>query len=307
MNSAAIARRALIEFLRVMPRTALSRLGGAFASLRLPGRLQRYEIESFARFTGIDLSDVEVPIHAFSSLQEFFVRPLRRNARPIDAGVDSVVAPCDGKWGSAGTVEAGRLCQIKGRTYTLASLIGDADRAASFEGGTYATFYLAPYDYHRFHTPCPLRFVAARSVAGSLWPVNRAGLEGVENLFARNERIVAYAIPQRAADNAEGGAAVAGGSDTESTGSHLCMVAVGAVMVGRVRVLFDDSMTTNRGSDRDTTRSYDPGMSFAKGAEWGRFELGSTIVLIAPPGMLELEVEEPGTPLRLGQRIGTLL
>ncbi len=286
MVSAAASRRALIEVLRVLPRNGLSRAAGWAAGIPLPGRLQAMEIAAFARLCGADLSEVEQPIEAFRTLQEFFARSLRPGARAIDADADSFVAPCDGAWGESGVIEGGRLCQIKGRTYGLASLLGDGVRPTDYEGGVYATFYLAPRDYHRFHTPCAVRIVAARHIAGTLWPVNRAGLEGIENLFARNERIVAYAR--------------AGAAERPP----LCMVAVGAVIVGKIRLVFDD-LTSNTGVD-GSHRVYDPPISLAKGVEWGRFELGSTIVLIAPPGMVELESEMPGSAVRLGMRIGTL-
>ena len=269
----------------------MSRLAGRIAGLKLPGRLQRREIELFANAVGIDLDQVGQPLHSFSTLQEFFARPLPRGTRPIDAAADSVVAPCDGAWGEAGRIVDGRLCQIKGRTYTVASLIGDSDRAPAFEGGWYATFYLAPHNYHRVHTPCELRICAAEHIPGSLWPVNRAGLEGIENLFARNERIVAYGNPAVRADTAP-----------------LCMVAVGAVMVGKVHVTFDD-LSTNLATPVEgrRLRTYEPPVDVAKGGEWGRFEFGSTIVLLIPPGVAELRVEETGTEVRLGEPIGAFV
>ncbi len=290
-GSGTAARRVLIEVLRVLPRAALSRFVGRLAGLRLPGRLQRREIEIFAHAVGIDLDQVGQPLHSFSTLQEFFARPLPKGTRPIDPAPDSLVAPCDGAWGEAGRIENGLLCQIKGRTYTVASLIGDAERAAVLEGGWYATFYLAPHNYHRFHTPCAMGIAAAEHIPGTLWPVNRAGLEGVENLFARNERIVAYGRPE-----------------VRPGGGDICMVAVGAVMVGKVRVTFDD-LTTNVAVDPKVRRlrSYEPPVGMAKGGEWGRFEFGSTIVLLIPADSAGLEVEAVGTEIRLGERIGTFL
>ncbi len=290
-RSSPLRRHPLIELLRVLPRTAVSRMMGRFANLRWPRRLQLWEIELFARVTGVDLGEVEQPLSSFSSLQEFFTRPLPVGARLIDPSPDSFVAPCDGYWGEAGEIRQGRLCQVKGRTYSLGSLLGDGPQAAGFDGGIFATFYLAPHNYHRFHTPCALRIEATEHIAGSLWPVNRVGLEGIENLFARNERIAAYAT-------------VAGGV----AAARICMVAVGAVMVGKIRLAFDD-LTTNVGGrpGAKSTRSYEPGIECAKGAEWGRFEFGSTIVLLAAPGTVELDIAEPGTELRLGEAIGRLL
>ncbi len=290
-NPGALRRRLLIELLRVLPRAGMSRLVGRLAGLRLPGRLQLWEIELFARAVGIDLDEVGRPLESFSTLQQFFARPLSSGAREIDPGAGAVVAPCDGLWGEAGVIEDGRLCQVKGRTYSAASLLGDAAAAARFVGGTYATFYLAPHNYHRFHTPCALRIDRVDHVPGSLWPVNRAGLEGIAELFARNERLVAHATV----------------TEPEATGKSICLVAVGAVMVGKIRLTFDDLTTNVAGAaDSERSRRYQPGLPFERGAEWGWFEFGSTIVMLAEPGTVRLAIEPPGTPLRLGRAVGRL-
>jgi len=283
-----VVRRVALGGLRLLPTHALSRLAGRAATLRLPGMLQRWEIGVFGRAVGVDFSEVRDPIASFRCLQDFFTRALRDGARPIDPAPDAVVAPCDGSWGAAGVVRDGLLLQVKGRPYSLAALIGDAAAARVFDGGAFATFYLSPRDYHRFHMPCAVRVAGATYIPGTLWPVNRMSVEGIDGLFAQNERLCAFL-------------GVAG----EATDA--CLVAVGATMVGKVRVAFDD-LTTNVPAGRPVTRTYgDHPPRFAKGEEWGRFEFGSTIVMIAAPGLLELDVRPPGTALRLGQRIGRLL
>ena len=168
-------------------------------------------------------------IGSFGSLQEFFTRQLRAGARPLAGDESTLVAPCDGAWGESGRIRSGTLVQVKGRTYRLADLLGDAERAADFEGGCYATFYLSPRDYHRFHTPTAGRITRLDYVPGALWPVNSIGLRGVDGLFARNERICAELRPA--------------GSD-----DRIVMVAVGATMVGSVRLSFDGLRTNVRGA-----------------------------------------------------------
>ena len=286
----ATRRRLLISALRWLPKNALSRAAGRLAALSLPVPLRRPLLGGFGRIVGVDFGEIRDPLESFPSLQAFFTRALRDGVRPIDGDPGAFVAPCDGAWGESGRVSQGRLLQIKGRPYSLAALLDDEKLAARFEGGPFATFYLSPRDYHRFHTPCDLRVLAATHVPGSLWPVNRAGLEGVAGLFAENERICASMRT----------GLVAGG------GGRLCLVAVGATMVGRVRVVFDD-LYGNRAGARRSQREYEDGqIRFDKGAEWGRFEFGSTLVMVAEPGWLELEARPPGTPLRLGRAIGRL-
>ena len=271
--------------LRLLPVHALSRLVGRLVSIRLPVSLRAPTCRGFARLFGADLSEVADPLDSFESIQSFFVRRLRPGCRPIDPARDAFVSPCDGAWGEAGIVENGQLLQVKGSPYALADLLGDADAARAFEGGWFATLYLAPRDYHRFHTPCDVDVRRAVHLPGSLWPVNRIGLEGVPGLFAENERIVAF---------------------FERAGAEfLAIAAVGATNVGKVHVGFD-SLSTNVGDVPPTWKRYDTPPTLAKGDEWGRFEFGSTLVLAARPGALTLDAQPVGTPLRLGTRIGTL-
>jgi phosphatidylserine decarboxylase len=275
-----------LEVLRLLPRNLLSRAAGRFAALRLPRALVRAEIALFARAVGADLSEVRDPLASFASLQAFFTRALREGARRIDPGDDALVAPCDGAWGESGAIEAGRLLQVKGRPYALADLLASRDAAAALEGGAFATFYLAPRDYHRFHAPCDVRVERARYIPGTLWPVNRIGLEGVAGLFAQNERIAAWMRARRG-------------------DALLCMVAVGATLVGKIRLRFDAPETNVRGT-RAEERAYPASIPLAKGQEWGHFEFGSTLVFAAPRGAVELDAKPTGSRLRLGERIGTL-
>ena len=278
----------MLGALRRLPVHALSRAAGRAASLRLPAPLRRPAYRAFARAVGADLAEVRDPLDSFASLQDFFTRALRDGVRAIDPDPAALVAPCDGSWGEAGRIADGQLLQVKGRPYSLAALLGDEAAAKSFERGWFATFYLAPCDYHRFHAPCDGYVVRAVHLPGSLWPVNRIGLEGVPGLFAENERICA--LVRRRADG----------------GEALALVAVGATMVGKVHVVFDDTLTTNTGDRAPRWRHYAVPPRLVKGAEWGRFEFGSTLVLAAAPGALEIAPQPPGSVLRLGTRIGTL-
>jgi phosphatidylserine decarboxylase len=279
----------LLGALRRLPVHALSRAAGRAASLRIPTPLRAPACRAFARAVGADLVEVRDPLDSFASLQDFFTRALRPDARAIDGDPDALVAPCDGRWGGAGRIADGQLLQVKGSTYSLAALLGDEAAAKAFEGGWFATFYLAPRDYHRFHAPCDGFVARAVHLPGSLWPVNRIGLEGVPGLFAANERICAF-IRRRAADARE----------------SLALVAVGATLVGKVRVDFDPALSTNTRERAPHWRHYDPLPLLVKGGEWGRFEFGSTLVLAAAPDALALSLRPPGSPLRLGTRIGTL-
>jgi len=288
--------------LRRLPVHALSRAAGRAAALRLPAPLRAPACRAFARAVGADLAEVRDPLDSFASLQDFFTRALREGARAIDGDPAALVAPCDGRWGESGRIADGMLLQLKGRPYSLAALLGDEAAAKALEGGWFATFYLAPRDYHRFHAPCNGFVSRALYLPGSLWPVNRIGLEGVPGLFAENERICAFVRLRERTQQVSRGEPKA----SEGHRAALVLVAVGATLVGKVHVSFDDSLTTNARERAPRERRYDPPQRLVKGVEWGRFEFGSTLVLAAAPGALALEPRPPGTVLRLGERIGTL-
>lgn len=242
---------------------------------------------------GVDFSEVRDPLASFDSIQAFFTRSLAPNVRPVDPAPEAVVAPCDGAWGASGRVESGLLMQVKGKFYSLEEMVMDPGLAERLEGGCYATFYLSPRDYHRFHAPCDAWVRRSVYVPGSLWPVNRVGLEGIDGLFARNERVVAQMAPRQA--------------ETTKTSSDVCVVAVGAMLVGSVRLSFDELAPTRRRTGIEIAKDYAaPGISLRKGEEWGRFEFGSTLVVVTAPGCIELDCRPPGTPVRLGERIGRL-
>ncbi len=279
--------RAVIASLKVLPQRTMSHFMGVLASTPLPRPVRRPALRAFGGYFGVDFGEVRDPLDTFPSVQSFFTRALKEGARPLDDAPDAFVSPCDGAWGAAGVVDAGAALQVKGRPYSVAALLDDPALAARFDGGPFATLYLSPRDYHRFHAPLSGDVVAARHVPGALWPVNSAGITHVDGLFAKNERIIALVRPDGRPD------------------ALLAMVAVGATMVGKVHVVFDD-LTTNDGGGASTARTYDPPKRVEKGAEWGRFELGSTIVVVATPGWLTLDAGAPGSPLVLGRRIGRM-
>ncbi len=284
--------RALLVLLVLLPKNAMSRWMGWLASRSLPGPLQRLEIRLFARLAGIDLSEARDDVSEFGSLQEFFTRALAPGVRPIEGGEDVLVSPGDGSWGEAGRIEAGTLLQVKGRRYRVAELLADARIAEAYEGGCYATFYLSPRDYHRFHTPAAGRITRVDYHPGALWPVNGIGLRGVDRLFARNERIVALLEPEALA------------ADRRAPG--IALVAVGATMVGSVRLTFSEICTNVPGRPAERRDFGERAPRFDRGQEWGRFEFGSTIVMLAPAAGPEIDPQPPGRPLRLGEAIGRI-
>jgi phosphatidylserine decarboxylase len=237
---------------------------------------------AFARALGIDASEAELPISEYTSLNNFFVRKLKPGARTWPPNETVAGSPVDGVVGQLGIIENGALLQAKGRAYTVAALLADAESARRYEGGSYITLYLSPRHYHRIHAPVAGRIAGAVHLPGYLLPVNAPSVSHVADLFAVNERLVCY---------------------LDSLLGRIAVVAVGAYNVGRITAAFDPEMRTNRRNSERADRTYEPPVQVAAGAEIMAFHLGSTVVALFEPGIRLNENLIPGAEVLLGQPI----
>ncbi len=234
----------------------------------------------FATRYGLDLTEAEkTSIDDYDSLNALFTRALKPGARQIDTTPGVIVAPADGMLTQAGTIERGRLVQAKGIDYSLADLLGEADTTA-FDGGTTATIYLAPHNYHRVHTPLAGRLKQTRFIPGARYSVNGRTAASVRGLFCRNERAV---------------------FEFECDGFSYYLVMVGALNVASISTVTLGELPS--GSAACHTES--PARPFDKGEEVGRFNLGSTAIVVFPNAC---RVQWHGAigAVQLGQRIATL-
>lgn len=240
----------------------------------------------FSRLVGIDLDEVELPLGDYPSMASFFARRLRPGARPAEGDEDAVVSPCDGRVASIGPVSAGSLVQAKGRRYRLDALLADRELAGRLDGGEQVTLYLSPADYHRVHAPTAGKLVRYSYVPGVLLPVGPLFAERVDQLFARNERIVL---------------------ELETKGGPVAMVLVGALGVGNMK-LSNPELETRRLRRQRLARTVtlERPVELERGQELGAFHLGSTVVLVFPPGACDLAPLEEGGRLRCGEPIGGL-
>ncbi len=278
----------MVGLTRTLPQGLVSRAWGWLARRRRP-RVAIHALKHvFVRGTGIDMSEALFDVASYPTLEALFVRKLKSGARQVDPDPVAFVSPVDGTVGQSGMVIDGTLLQVKGRTYKLAELLGDATDAQRFEGGAYATLYLAPRDYHRIHAPLSGQVSEGVVIPGALMPVFIDAVKSVDDLFARNERIITYI-------------------DTPKHG-RVAVVKVGATLVGRITLAYDPDVWTNRPGQRQRRMRYNPPRLLQKGAEVGTFELGSTVIVIAEPRRVKLDVGaiEPGAKVRMGARIGTL-
>lgn len=279
------AWRLLLAALRRLPQGALSRSFGRLADTPLPRSLRKPVLGAFARAVGIDVSEAELPLSAYGSLNQFFVRRLKDGARPWQLSQHEAGSPVDGVVGQFGTVANGRLIQAKGRDYSAAALLDDAAEAARFDGGVFLTLYLSPRHYHRIHAPVGGTIPKALHVPGALLPVNAPSVTHIADLFARNERLLCY---------------------IDGDLGRVAVVAVGAYNVGRISAAFDElwqQPPTNRRNAALQLREYTPPKPILAGAEIMAFHLGSTVVLLFESGVRLHRGLTPGAEIRLGSSI----
>lgn len=267
----------------LLPKGALTRLAGRVARAQAGGWTTA-TIRRFVARYGVDMAEAaESDIARYTSFNEFFTRPLKPGARPL---ADTPwVCPVDGSISQCGPIVRDRLLQAKGHDYTSTALVGgDAALAAQFDDGAFATLYLSPRDYHRIHMPCDGALTRMVHVPGELFSVNPTTARGVPGLFARNERVVC------AFDSPHG---------------PFVLVLVGATIVGSMATVWHGVVNPPR-PGRLRVWTYPPGqVRLARGAEMGRFLLGSTVVLLFPKDTLRfVPAWVAGKAIRMGEAMG---
>lgn len=255
-----------------------SRAMGLAARMKLPPPLGRAAIAAYARYFGVNLRDVD-PLtleEGFDSFNAFFTRKLRQGARAIDRRSSTMVAPCDGELREVTEIERVTEVVAKGHAFSLGELLADDALAERFIGGTAATIYLHPRDYHRVHCPCDALAHRVTLVPGRLLPVNLASVARDPRVFAVNERMIHL---------------------LETGFGWVAVVMVAAFGVGHMSCAYDRFEAHPRELQ---VHHREPPARLRKGDELGVFHLGSTVIVLVPPGVVLSDVRVPSTVL-LGQ------
>ena len=231
----------------------------------------------------VDMSDaLEPDLAAYPSFNAFFTRALRPGARPITAGADLLLCPADGAISQAGAVTEGRIVQAKGMDYSAAELLGDSELAKTFVNGSFATVYLSPRDYHRLHMPITGKLLRTLHVPGRLFSVATWTAESIPRLFARNERLVCI---------------------FETEHGLVALVLVGAIFVSSIDTVWGGTVTPPY-AQKIVEALFDDGLSLMAGAEMGRFNMGSTaIVLTEKPIQFDVDIAA-AAPVKMGRSLG---
>ena len=283
LDADSVRARLFVALQYLLPQHFISRLAYRITRSRVP-LVKNALIRSFVRSFHPDMSEAEQPDPLqYESFNAFFTRALRAQARPPDPDPAALVSPVDGTVSQIGRLDGSWLVQAKGHAYTLESLLAaDLSWATHLRGGAFATLYLAPFNYHRVHMPLRGALRAAWYVPGQLFSVNAITARYVPKLFARNERVLILF------DTAFG---------------QMALVMVGALNVGSIATVWAGDITP--AARRQVTELPAPPLCLDKGEELGRFNMGSTVILLFQRGRARLNPDlRAGTIVRLGQSLG---
>lgn len=288
-DSATLRARLFVAMQYLLPQHFLSRQVHRLARCRVKP-VKNALIGSFVRHFRPDMSDAaDAEPRDYPSFNAFFTRSLRPGSRPSDPDPRVLVSPVDGAVSQIGRLDGLRMLQAKGHDYSVAALLGGASAwAERFAGGSFATLYLAPYNYHRIHMPAAATLRGAWFVPGKLFSVNTVTAAAVPGLFARNERVVCT---------------------FEEGPLAFALALVGALFVGSIATVWHGDVTPcspRRAAELPVDTGRAP-TRLERGAELGRFNMGSTVILLLPPGAAEwLPGLQPGSPVRVGQTLARL-
>jgi phosphatidylserine decarboxylase len=275
-------RAALFVWMQhLLPQHALSHLARRATRVQTPW-FKNLLIRGFLRLFAVDMSEAqETDPLCYPTFNEFFTRALKPGARRISDGPDEIACPVDGTVSEFGAIEGDTLLQAKGRSYTLGDLLAAQAWAGRFGGGSFATIYLAPHNYHRVHMPLAGQLLDTLYVPGRLFSVNETTAQRVPRLFARNERVLTLFA---------------------SDFGQFAVVLVGALNVGSMATVWAGDIAPGK---RAVARIPAPPTALAKGAELGRFNMGSTVILLLEAQRAEWRPTlRPGTAVRLGECLG---
>lgn len=268
------------------PQQLISFIYGKLSYLRTPW-FKNWAIKRFIRLYGINIDEaLETNPEAYACFHDFFIRELDPSKRPIDRTPNSIVSPCDGTISQIGTIEKGTLIQAKGKTFSVDALLGNHPLASQFTQGKFTTIYLAPKDYHRVHIPDEGILKSVCYIPGKLFSVNPTTTENIDNLFARNERVVNF---------------------YDSPQGPFAVVLVGAMIVGSITTRSNGTLTPPRGKEIvyfDFPNTPEHHIKLDKGEEIGYFSLGSTVILLFTEKLSWEQEFTQHTRIVVGQRIG---
>lgn len=271
----------------ILPQHALTAL--VYRLMRVQTRwIKNLLIRLISSLAGVNWSEAaSADLNDYRHFNEFFTRQLKPDSRPIDENPAVLVSPCDGRISEHGEIDGNRIFQAKGHHYSITDLLAGDEQCDEWLNGHFWTIYLSPRDYHRVHMPLGGTLNRMTYVPGRLFSVAPYTVRQVPGLFARNERVISVF------DTAHG---------------PVAQVLVGAMLVSSVAIVWDGEITPNRSKNVYTRHYQDRSLSYSRGEEMGRFNMGSTVILLVPPGSVTACRDlGPGQGIKLGEALAELV
>jgi len=264
-------------FQKIIPQHGLSKFLARFARSRNE-IFKNWAIKIFSQYFKVDLTESLITdVQQFASFNDFFIRRLKPDARPFPEDPQVIMSPADGVISEFGKIDSGRLLQAKGKYYRLQELLGnDHLLADQFSEGEFLTIYLAPKDYHRVHMPIDGVLKKMIHVPGKLFSVNAVSVNGITNLFSRNERVICL---------------------FETARGPMAVIFVGALLIGSVVTSWHGSVLTSA--------TYNEGAHFPRGEELGYFQWGSTVIVLFAADQVNWQsMLRSGDSIQMGKIVG---
>lgn len=275
--------KVLLQYL--LPHRLLSRI--IYHATRWTWRpWKNFLISQIVRRFHVDMSEAQQPdALAYPCFNAFFTRVLRADARPLGNDSRTVLCPADGQISQIGSIDDGRIFQAKGQSFSTAELLGDAAAAARYRSGRFVTIYLSPRDYHRVHMPLDGALISTTHIPGRIFSVAPFTVQAIPRLFARNERLACH-----------------------FQGAHgpFAVVMVGAILVSSVSTVWDGLVIPPYAADVVRSDFRQREVKLSRGSEMGRFNMGSTVIVLLPDGAAEWNALAAEQTVKMGQRLGTL-
>ena len=272
-----------------LPHHFITKLMGVLADSKFP---KMFLIKLFIKIYNIDITEARNnSIDQYPNFNAFFTRELREGARPIDNDPSVIVSPADGNLLAAGRINGDQLIQAKNHYFSSNDLLGGkVSLSKTFNNGNFATIYLSPKDYHRVHMPLEGSLLQTIHIPGRLFSVGYNTSSNIPNLFARNERLVCV---------------------FSADAGLFCLVLVGAMVVGSIKTVWTKETPkalTKRKIKEIDYKSREMCVKLEKGAEVGRFELGSTVIVLFEQEFMQLNSNiTANKPIRMGESLGLIV
>lgn len=231
--------------------------------ITLPEPLGSWSVKTFANTYNINLSEAEKDVSEYKNIGDLFTRRLKPSVRPLSS--EPIVHCADSKISQYGLIKDNTMIQAKGKDYSLKEMTQNEKAESLWNNGTFITYYLCPTDYHRVHSPVSGTIKRITYIPGALWPVNEWSVNNIPKLFSINERVSV---------------------EIETPQGIVNLIMVGATNVGKMTLSFDPEIITNQGIKEILRKEYN--LPIQKGDEVGTFHMGSTVVMIYPPGMVDV-------------------